>query len=279
IINTAIAPPQPTTEMNLSVNLDSREVPPPAFDILNPSATSNYRTTVDIFDSQGNAHSVTTFFRKDSANTWAAHVTIPGADASPVSANPFVQVGAAIPLTFDTFGVQTAPAGPVNVSFDFNGGVALGQVVALDFGTTPGSDPTTQLAEDSTVNSFDQDGFAPGTLSAISMGLDGFIAGQFSNGEIINLAQVALADFPNVEGLLSIGNNNLIESPNSGQPLFGEPQTGGLGSTNSGSLEQSAVDLAAQFVKMIINQRAFQANTRTVSTTNELLANLVSLGQ
>jgi flagellar hook protein FlgE len=82
-----------------------------------------------------------------------------------------------------------------------------------------------------------------------------------------------------VEGLITVGNNQLIESRTSGQALLGAPQSGNLGSVRSSNLEQSTVDLAAEFVKLIINQRAFQANTRTVSTTNELLANLVTLGQ
>ena len=108
---------------------------------------------------------------------------------------------------------------------------------------------------------------------------DGYITGLFSNGETMALAQVGLASFPNVEGLVAVGNSLQIESRASGQPLIGQPQTGSLGAIRSSNLEQSTVDLAAEFVKLIINQRAFQANTRTVSTTNELLANLVTLGQ
>ncbi len=104
------------------------------------------------------------------------------------------------------------------------------------------------------------------------------LSGQFSNGANVRAAQIALAGFPNFEGLVSIGNNRVVESDISGQPLYGGPTTANFGSTRASTLEQSNVDLASQFVRMIINQRAFQANTRTVSVTNELMGNLVGLG-
>jgi flagellar hook protein FlgE len=124
-----------------------------------------------------------------------------------------------------------------------------------------------------------QNGFAPGTLQGIAIGEDGFLSGQFSNGESINLAQIALSSFPNQEGLTPVGNNRLVESRESGQAIVGAPRAGTFGSLRAAALEQSNVDLAAQFVKLIINQRAFQANTRTISVTNELLAQLNNLGQ
>jgi flagellar hook protein FlgE len=108
---------------------------------------------------------------------------------------------------------------------------------------------------------------------------DGFITASFSNGVTRPLSQIALANFPAVESLNSVGNNAFVETRESGQPLIGGPQSGQFGSVKSSSLEQSNVDLASQFIRLILNQRAFQANTRTVSTTNELLANLVQLGQ
>jgi len=128
-------------------------------------------------------------------------------------------------------------------------------------------------------SSFSQDGFAVGQLQGIQIDREGFVVGQFSNGETLTLAQVGLATFPNVEGMVKVGNGNLLETRQSGQPLVSAPLTGRLGAIRSNSLEQSNVDLAGEFVRLIINQRAFQANARTVSTTNELMANLVSLGQ
>ncbi len=182
-------------------------------------------------------------------------------------------------------------ATPANATgWAFAGGAASGQVITFDFGTTPteggnGTDRTTQFggAAVSGVNNFirflNQDGFTAGTLSNIDIDENGFVTGTFSNGQTQKLAQVALATFANLSGLQRVGKNNFIESVASGQPVNGSPNTAGLGAIRSGFLEQSNTDLAEEFVKLILSQRAFQANTRTISTANELLANLVVLGQ
>ena len=124
-----------------------------------------------------------------------------------------------------------------------------------------------------------QDGFESGTLSALDFDEDGKLNGVFTNGVTSSLAQIALANFGNVEGLTEIGRSQVIESVESGPPVLAAANSGNLGSIRSSSLEKSNVDLAQQFVNLIVSQRAFQANTRTVSVANELLANLVSLGQ
>jgi flagellar hook protein FlgE len=116
-------------------------------------------------------------------------------------------------------------------------------------------------------------------LSALEIDNNGFLNGVFSNGVTSSLAQVALANFGNVEGLTEIGGSRLIESVESGAPIIAGANSGNLGNIRSSALEKSNVDLAAQFVNLIVAQRAFQANTRTISVANELLANLVALGQ
>ncbi len=207
---------------------------------------------------------------------------------------------AALSIDYDADGdgaISGAEAGapiatPANggTGWAFAGGAASGQVITFDFGTTPteggsGTDRTTQFggASVSGVNNFirflSQDGFAAGTLSSIDIDESGFITGAFSNGETQKLAQVGLANFANLNGLQRVGQNNFIESVASGQPVNGSPNTAGMGAIRSGFLEQSNTDLAEEFVRLILSQRAFQANTRTISTANELLANLVVLGQ
>jgi flagellar hook protein FlgE len=172
----------------------------------------------------------------------------------------------------------------------FAGGAASGQLIAFDFGTTvaeggQGTDKTTQFggAAASGVNSFvrfmSQNGFMAGTLTTINIDENGFVTGAFSNGQTESLSQIALAKFPNLSGLQRVGKNNFIETTSSGQSVVGSPNSSGLGAIRSGFLEQSNTDLAEEFVRLILSQRAFQANTRTISTTNELLANLVVLGQ
>jgi flagellar hook protein FlgE len=195
----------------------------------------------------------------------------------------------------DVFDYDGAGGG-VPPNFNFNNGAALSQAIAFDMGSaqfTPagastgnnGVDKTTQYGGQSAsgVNNFvrfmNQNGFSAGTLQTLQIDDDGFVTGLFSNGTNQPLAQVALASFPNVQGLTRMGNNNYAETTSSGNPIIGSPNQGGFGTIRSGFLELSNVDLADQFVKLILAQRAFQANTRTVSTTNELLANLVVLGQ
>jgi len=287
VLNTAVSSPQATGNVDVSLNLDATATTIPggfdATDINTANASSNDRTVVTVFDSQGNAHAATVWFTKTAANSWDFTVTLPDA-----SGNPVPQGGGGVPtgsLQFDASGQLdvVSPGLPAAVNMNYGGGVAAG-TINLNFGpalTTAGGtgDATTQFASDFATNSLVQDGFAAGNLQSIVIDRQGFLSGQFSNGETQQLAQLALANFANVEGLLSVGNNSLQETRQSGQALVGSPQTGNLGAIRASALEQSNVDLAAQFVRMIVNQRAFQANTRTVSTTNELLANLVNLGQ
>jgi len=157
-------------------------------------------------------------------------------------------------LTFDTDGNLTASAG--SATFNFTGGGAAGQAVNIGFGPTGVVTTglrTTQFADDSSTTAFTQDGFAAGQLQNIVIDRDGYITGLFSNGETMALAQVGLASFPNVEGLVAVGNSLQIESRASGQPLIGQPQTGSLGAIRSSNLEQSTVDLATELVRLIIN--------------------------
>lgn len=297
-INSAVSPPQQTGDYQMSVNLDANDPYVGPFDWSDPDTTANFRTVATVYDSLGNGHTATTFFEKEplpATNTWNYFVGIdPSETDTAVAAvgDLFVEMDQG-QLTFNTdgtlLGVNPA-SGPALVdgsedhaiTFAFNGGADPTQSIDFNFGPFNGvgnGDATTQFGNaGNIVNSFTQDGFGPGTLQSVAIGLDGTLSGQFSNGANVDVAVLALATFPNTEGLVSVGNNRVVESTNSGQPLLGTPTSGNLGSVRSSTLEQSNVDLAAQFVRMIINQRAFQANTRTVSVTNELMGNLVSLG-
>ena len=283
-IDASFSPPRTSTVLDASINLDARApVIPGGFDPSDPSNTSNFQNVATLYDSLGNGHSTTVYFSKSGPNAWDWNATVPTADTTipPATAGDDVVIQGSGTLTFDSQGDLVGATGSP-VTYEFTGGGASGQVVTLGFGPIAGvgnGAPTTQYAEASATSSFTQDGFAAGTLQAVSIDRAGFITGTFSNGETQALAQLALASFPNIEGLQSIGGNNMIETRTSGQPLIGAPQSGSFGAIRSANLEQSTVDLAAQFVRLIINQRAFQANTRTISVTNELLANLVNLGQ
>ncbi|MEM7409190.1 MAG: flagellar hook protein FlgE [Myxococcota bacterium] len=281
-LNVTLADPQASTGIEVSMNLDSAAPTNGPFSLVDPSGTSSFQTSVTAYDSLGGGHEVTVYYTRTGPNAWTWNATIPPADSTvpPGAGETVVSIGAGT-LAFDTAGNLSATTGGPLVA-NFTGGGALAQNVALDFGATGTTAVTTQFTgdgDDSTALSITQDGFATGNVSNLTIDREGFFVVSFTNGRTQALARAALATFPSVEGLTAVGNNLFVESRESGQPLIGAPETGQFGSVRSNAIEQSNVDLADQFIRLIINQRAFQANTRTVSTTNELLANLVQLGQ
>jgi flagellar hook protein FlgE len=122
-----------------------------------------------------------------------------------------------------------------------------------------------------------QDGFTSGVLRGVSVDEFGVVTGSYSNGQLTPLYQVLLADFPNYYGLNKMGKNLYTESRESGQPLQGVSQTGRLGSISPSAIEMSNADLAQEFVKMITTQRAFQANSRVITVSDEILAELINI--
>jgi flagellar hook protein FlgE len=151
----------------------------------------------------------------------------------------------------------------------------FGSSVTTDGGS--GLDGTTQFGSTSALVQQTQDGFAAGSLQAFSVDANGVINGRFSNGQLRALAQVVLARFPDPIGLTRTGKNTFAQSGNSGQPVTGTPDSAGLGRVLSNSLELSNVDLGESFIDMIAAQRGFQANSRVITTSDEILQELVNL--
>jgi flagellar hook protein FlgE len=186
-LSTSLSAPRSTTDLTLSVNLDSGVLPPGPFDPADPSATSNFSTPVTLYDSLGNGHAVSVYYTNTGPGTWDWNAAVAQADTTDPLASPGDQVvvqGSGT-LTFDTDGnLQSTSGSPA--TFNFSGGGTAGQSVAIGFGptgvTTTGL-RTTQFADDSATTAFTQDGFAPGQLQSISVDPDGFITGSFSNGE------------------------------------------------------------------------------------------------
>lgn len=290
-INVPLSPPRATTQIQLGLNLDATEPTITApFDPADATATSSGREVVTVYDSLGTPRQATIFFQHTDVNEWEYHVTLATADSDQagLTTDPFVVQGSGT-LLFDTNGTLVSVDGGTTyptVTFGFNPANGAAAAQAIDFtmgplssGGTVTGPPSTQFNRPQVTNFVSQDGFAPGTLSALQIDADGRLNGVFSNGITTSLAQLALANFANVEGLTDIGGSRLIESLDSGTPIIAAANSGNLGAIRASALEKSNVDLAQQFVNLIIGQRAFQANTRTVSVANELLSNLVSLGQ
>jgi flagellar hook protein FlgE len=131
----------------------------------------------------------------------------------------------------------------------------------------------------STVSPTSQDGLALGTLSSYSIDQSGVITGSFSNGMTQALAQVSLANFTNPNGLAKVGGNMFAQSADSGLPQIGAPTTGGRGKISSGYVEMSNVDLSTEFTNMIVAQRGFQANSKIITTSDQMLQDLIGLKQ
>jgi len=181
-----------------------------------------------------------------------------------------VTVGAEIP-----FGAAANDYTIIAADTSGEDGSQAGDTVSTDFSTEALS--TTQYANSSTTIFQDQDGFAAGFLQSVSVDTDGVITGNYSNGQVLDRAQVALASFNNLAGLRKEGGNVFRETSDSGAPITGAPGTNGLGSISPNSLEQSNVDLGAEFVKLITTQRGFQANSKIITTVDEMLSDLINI--
>lgn len=297
---TAAMTPKQTGAITAEFNLDSRSIAPAAAFDAKDSKTYNYANAATIYDSLGNSHELTTFFRKTAANTWEIYATADGKalDASgavllqpappaaplPSQALNSITVGSPVPVTSATLGFDSSgklPYDPVtNEPFKVNAKLA-----GLDFnnGSAPmGFDVevtrTTQFGNDNDVKKLTQDGFASGVLTSYAIDKDGTITGKYSNEQSKTLGQIVLSSFANPNGLQSKGNNVWSETASSGQPLTGIPGAGTKrGALVSGALEQSNVDLTAELVNLIIAQRTYQANSQTVKTQDQVMQTLMNM--
>lgn len=267
----------PTANIDLSINLDSRAtiISPPGFDINNPDRTSNFSVTTTAYDSLGNARNITIYFTKTSGYDWQWNAVVSAND----SASGNTEIQASGTMTFDSTGALislTSDTGTVSGTstselFNFGGGATANQNISINFQNF------TQLASESATLFQGQDGFPAGTIKGLSVSQDGVIFGIFTNGQIKPIAQLAIAKFMAPTQLIKFGKNLYAESFESGHALYATPNKSGLGRVISNSLELSNVDLAEEFVRMITAQRGFQANSRIVTTTDELMQELVNL--
>ncbi|HYP99690.1 MAG TPA: flagellar hook protein FlgE [Polyangiaceae bacterium] len=278
---TAALPARATTSMDITANLDSSApVIAAAWDPQDPANTANFSTTMTIYDSLGNGHSADVYFRKTADNAWDYHVLVPGADMNPpVVGNSEIGSGA---LTFTTDGALNAEAVTTAVSATFGGGATAAQAITLNFGTSiaeggTGLDGTTQFAGPSNVSAQKQDGYASGDFSGVSIDGQGVVTGLYTNGQKIAMSQLGIAKFRSNDGLGRAGQNLWISTRESGTAALGTAGSGGRGATTGGALEGSNVDLASEFVSMIQHQRSFSANSKTISTADEMLQELIQL--
>ena len=259
-----ISPPSATTEFTFDVNLDAQT-----------PTNGTYSTSQTIYDSLGNGIPLTlTFTRQAAAQTWSLAASVPSPNG-PVTIN-----GAATQaITFDSAGNLSTPGSDRTFAITLANGAATPLTVTWDLFDSTGANngDITGYASPSATTFQYQDGYSSGVLRGISVDEDGVVTAAYSNGQLTPTYQIALADFPSYYGLTKLGQNLYAESLSSGQPMPGVAGNGRLGNITPSALEMSNVDLAQEFVKMITTQRAFQANSRVITTSDEILSELINL--
>lgn len=249
------------------------------FDVDDAESTSNYSSSITVYDSLGQSHTVNVYFNKTSEDdstglsTWSWVAEIDAADSA-TGENTIAGTGT---LVFNSNGVLISGGDSQTVTFNFSNGAEQNQTIDIVFGSDTEGGTTTQYSSSSTTSYQTQDGYPPGTLQSISVDSDGIISGVYSNGQTVALYELTLASFNNPDGLQKEGENLYTATLESGTAYTGAAGTSGLGSIKSNALEESNVDLATEFVKLIIAQRAFQANSKVITTSDEVLETLINI--
>ncbi len=264
-----------------NLNMDSRETTPttawtngPATGVWSPDPTSyNYSTALSVYDTLGNAHTLTMYFVKAAtAGDWNVYSNVDGTTNGRVTLTGG-------PLHFDTSG-NLASGSPLGVSIDLAG--VMTDIGSVNNAATPLAfnidfTGTTQFGSAFGTNRLEQDGYAAGHLVGLSVGDDGVIQGRYSNGQTFAQGQIVLANFTNPNGLQSLGNNQWTETSTSGPALVGAPNTSNLGVLSASTIEESNVDLTAELVNLITQQRNYQANAQSIKTQDQVMQTLVNL--
>lgn len=256
------SPPQASTNIYAALNLDAQQaISTIAFDPNDP-ASYNHSTSIVTYDSLGNDHTATMYFRKTADNQWDGYLYVDGVAA------PSGPLG----MTFSSTGALTSPANGLFTGVGpFNLAGADPLSLTLDFSDT------TQYGGPFAVNSLGQDGYSSGRLSGVDIDADGIVFARYTNGQSSAMGKVALAKFNNAQGLRQIGDTSWVETFPSGDAQLGEAGTSSFGAIQSGALEASTVDIAQQLVNLITAQRNFQANAQVITTSDAITQTVINL--
>ncbi len=266
-------PATPTSTFSFTTNLDATTA----------TAGTYAPTPLKVYDSLGQAHDLSVTYTKSGTNTWTYNVTVPSADlANNTNPNPTTSVAHGT-LTFNTDGslasatpnpapnpAPASPTAPISLSIGpFVDGAAT-MTPMWDVSGPAGSSLLTQSASASATSAHSADGYAAGTLSGFSVLRDGVVQASFTNGQQRAIGQIAVASFANPEGLTLSGGNQYAPNASSGQPVIGIAGTGGLGTIQGSSVEQSNVNVATQLADLIVAQRSYEANAKAITTFDQV---------
>jgi flagellar hook protein FlgE len=276
VTNPAVA----STTMSITANLSA-----------DSAAGATTTSTLPVYDSLGNSHTVTVTYTMNTPGSWSYSVTVPSSDLTPAPSTTSSVVASGT-LSFDSSGILTSvtPAGGAAAPPTSGIPVAIPPTgTTLADGAAPmnltwnlesnGSPTITQTASASTTSATSTDGFASGTLHSYTVQSDGVIEGTFSSGQSLALGQVAIASFANNQGLADVGNNDYQTTAASGPAVIGVAGTGGRGTIVGGSVEQSNVNIATEFAKLIVAQQAYSANAKTITTFNQVSQTTIAMLQ
>jgi len=267
----ALKPPTATTDMTVSLNLNSTAT---------ADATSSFSVPVTSYDSLGTPHVLTVDFQKTGSNTWSYQVTLPGSDVTAGTAGtPFDIPNASGALTFDATGQLISPAAgsPIAVAIPGLSDGAADMNVTWNPYTAAGAGLITQFGQASASSANTQNGEAAAQLVSVSIANGGGIVANYSDGIQVTVGQVAVAAIGNPSTLINAGNNQYSLSASTDNPSVGTPGTGGRGTVVGSALEASNVDLATQFTNLIQFQRSYEANAHVVTTADQLSQDTINL--
>ena len=264
-----VVPASPTTSMSLTVNLNAAGVA--------GQTSGTYSTPIQVYDAQGGEHTLTATFTKSSTanNSWNYTVTCPASD---VSGSNTLATGS---LTFDGTGELTSPAStdaPVAVKLTGLTDGAADQTINWNLFSN-GNAQVTQFSQDSAVSATTQDGMTSGQISQVGIANGGLIVATYTNGQQATVGQIAMASITNPDSMVSVGNNAYEATAATSAPAIGTSGSGGRGTIQGGALESSTVDIATEFTKLITYQRTYQANSRVITTADQMTQNLLSMMQ
>ncbi len=264
--------PVTTTQFMLNGNLQS--------DATVGATDGTFAAPIEVVDSLGSTHTVTVTFTKTAANSWNYTVDVPGADLTGGKAGTPSKIANGT-MTFDANGHLTAPAAPGQVAVNITGLAdgASDMNINWNLYDANGNPTFTQFAQPSALSGSSQDGKAASQVTQVSLANGGAIFVNYSDGTQQEIGQIALASISNPDSLVAVGQSNYQVGPDTSTPVVGMPATGSRGNIEGGALEDSTVDIATEFTNLIVYQRSYEANSKVISTQDQLTQALFAIQQ
>jgi len=250
-------PATATTSFEMTTNLDSSS-----------AVGATYSEPIAVYDSLGQSHTLTVNYTNTAPNAWSYSITLPAADTGGTGTATQVASGN---LTFNSSGQLTSPTGSVpGIAITGLADGAADMNLSWNLNGSGGTPAITQQAATSATSGLTQNGYANGTFTGYTVLSDGTVQAQFSNQQTMALGQVAVASFANNQGLIQTPNSEYQASYSSGAAVIGQAGAGGDGTISGGSVEESNVNLSAQFANMIVAQQGYEANAKVLTTLDQV---------